>query len=118
MFIGRGFLLPVIAEDKSYRDFMGEVNQKVKPDDRLFVYGEFNSDPVVFYRGGSVEIDARPIEEVAPRPARGNNFVIMTDQAWRKMQELNAGLPAPLLRSSGKGPEGDAPLVLLQVEIS
>jgi hypothetical protein len=118
MFIGRGFLIPVIAQDKSYRDFMEVVNQKVKPEDRLFVYGEFNSDPVVFYRGGSVVVDTRPIEEVAPRPATGKSFVIMTDQAWKKMQERNTGLPAPLARSSGKGPEGDAPLVLLQAEIS
>jgi hypothetical protein len=42
----------------------------------------------------------------------------MTDEAWKKMQALNGGLPAPLVRSSGKGPEGDAPLVLLRAEIS
>ncbi|MGH7809308.1 MAG: hypothetical protein ACREP5_03420, partial [Candidatus Binatia bacterium] len=99
-------------------DFMGEVNEKVKSSDKLFIYGDFNSDPVIFYRGESIDVDARPIDEVAPKAASGNSFVIMTDQAWRKMQELNSGLPAPLARSSGKGPEGDAPLVLLRAEIS
>jgi hypothetical protein len=118
MFIGRGLLLPVIAEEKSYRDFMGKVNQMVKSGDKLFIYGNFNSDPVVFYRGESIDVDARPIEAVAAKPARGNSFVIMTDEAWKKMQGLNGGLPEPLARSSGKGPEGDAPLVLLQAEIS
>jgi 4-amino-4-deoxy-L-arabinose transferase-like glycosyltransferase len=118
MFIGRGLLLPVIAEEKSYRDFMGEVNQMVKFGDKLFIYGDFNSDPVVFYRGESIVVDDRPIEAVAAKPARAKSFVIMTDETWKKMQALNGGLPAPLARSSGKGPEGDAPLVLLQAEIS
>jgi 4-amino-4-deoxy-L-arabinose transferase-like glycosyltransferase len=118
MFIGRGLLLPVIAEEKSYRDFMGEVNQMVKSGDKLFIYGDFNSDPVVFYRGESIDVDARPIEAVAAKPAGENSFVIMTDEAWKKMQALNSGLPKPLARSSGKGPEGDAPLVLLRAEIS
>ena len=118
MFISRGLLLPVIAADRSYRDFMEAVNRKVKPGDKLVIYGEFNSDPVVFYRGSSIAVDARPIEAAARKPAMAKSFVIMTDPTWKKMRELNAGLPAPLARSTGKGPEGDAPLVLLQIEIS
>ena len=42
----------------------------------------------------------------------------MTEQSWRELKKINADLPAPLARSAGKGPEGDAPLVLLQADIS
>jgi len=41
----------------------------------------------------------------------------MTEQSWTALHKLNANLPEPLLRSAGKGPEGDAPLILLRAEI-
>jgi hypothetical protein len=41
----------------------------------------------------------------------------MTEQSWTALHKLNAKLPEPLIRSAGKGPEGDAPLILLQAEI-
>jgi hypothetical protein len=42
----------------------------------------------------------------------------MTEASWSALRKLNANLPMPVLRSVGKGPEGDAPLVLLQASIS
>ena len=118
MFISRGVLLPVIAADKSYRSFMDEVNRRVAPNDKLTIYGEFNSDPVLYYRGSFIDVDERPIAVVAPKIVVGNGFVIMTEPSWKALQKLNANLPAPLLHSTGKGPEGDAPLVLLPADIS
>ena len=118
MFISRAVVVPVIAADKSYREFMGEVNQRVEPGAKLIIYGEFNSDPVLYYRGSSIAVDARRIETVAPKIVAGNSFVIMTEQSWKELYKFNANLPAPLTRSTGKGPESDAPLVLLQAEIS
>jgi 4-amino-4-deoxy-L-arabinose transferase-like glycosyltransferase len=118
MFISRGVLLPVIAADKSYRGFMDEVNRRVTPDDKLIIYGEFNSDSVLYYRGSFIDVDERPIASVAPLIFAGKSFVIMTEPSWKALQKINANLPAPLIHSSGKGPEGDAPLVLLQAEIS
>jgi hypothetical protein len=118
MFISRGVLLPVIAADKSYRSFMDEVNRRVTPDDKLTIYGDFNSDPVLYYRGSFIDVDGRSIEAVAPKIVAGTGFVIMTEPSWKALQKLNANLPAPLIHSSGKGPEGDAPLVLLPADIS
>src|SRR5262245_12243344 len=118
MFISRGVLFPVIAADKSYREFMHEVNQRVGPGERLFLYGDFSSDPVLYYRGETIVVDERSIEAVAPKIGAGNSFVIMTEPSWKMLRTLNANLPAPLARSAGKGPEGDAPLVLLQAELS
>ena len=117
MFISRGVLLPVIAADKSYREFMHEVNGRVGANDKLIIYGEFNSDPVLFYRGSFIDVDERPIAEVASKIVAGKGFVIMTEPSWKELQKLNTNLPAPLVHSTGKGPEGDAPLVLLQAAI-
>jgi hypothetical protein len=82
------------------------------------IYGSFNSDPVIFYRGNMIAIDERPIEAMAAKIVPGGGYVIMTEQAWQEMRQLNANLPAPIVRSKGSGPEGDAPLVLLQARVS
>jgi hypothetical protein len=111
-------VMPVIAQAKSYRPFMDEVNQRVKPDDKLYLYGgSFNSDPVVFYRGGPIETLEQPVETIAAKIGRGSAYLIMAEQNWRRLQKINSGLPAPLVKSSGTGPEGDARLVLVQAEV-
>jgi len=42
----------------------------------------------------------------------------MMEQTWQEIHKLNAQMPAPIVRSVGKGPEGDAPLVLVAAKIS
>ncbi len=39
-FITQAIVTPVMAEAKSYRPFMEEVNQRVKPGDKLYLYGD------------------------------------------------------------------------------
>ena len=38
-FVTRTAVIPAIADAKSYRGFMEEVNQRVKPGDKLYIYG-------------------------------------------------------------------------------
>jgi len=117
-FVTHGLILPQIAATKSYREFMSEVNRRVAPHERLVIYGDFNSDPVIFYRGLSIEIDDRLFADMAAKLFPGTGAVIMTEQTWQEIHKLNAQVPAPLVRSVGKGPEGDAPLVLLRANVS
>jgi hypothetical protein len=117
-FVGRGVVIPEIAQTKSYREFMDQVNQLVKPGDTLYLYGDrFNSDPVVFYRGGPIEsLDQEP-KTLAAEVGAGKQFVIMSKKSWDRVQDYDRKLPPPLLRSEGKGPEGDAPLVLVRADV-
>src|SRR5581483_1408921 len=117
-FIGWSAVMPVIARDKSYRSFMDEVNRRVGPEQRIFLYGAFNSDPVVFYRGAVIPKLDRPPQIVAADSGAGNGWLIMPERQWKQMQKIAADLPAPMVRSEGKGPEGDAPLVLVRVDLS
>lgn len=117
-FIGWSAVMPVIAKEKSYRSFMAEVNRQVKPEERIYLYGAFNSDPVVFYRGAVIPKLDRPLQIVAADSGAGNGFLIMPERRWMDMKKLAADLPAPILRSEGKGPEGDATLVLVRVDLS
>jgi 4-amino-4-deoxy-L-arabinose transferase-like glycosyltransferase len=116
-FVARGLVVPKIAEAKSYRPFMIEVNRLVRPEHKLYLYGRsFNSDPVVFYRGEPVETHDLPPEEIAAKIGRGDAFAIMAEKEWLDLRKFNPNLPAPLLKSTGKGPEGDAPLVLVRAQ--
>ncbi len=110
--IGFSLVMPVIAQGKSYRDFMSEVNRRVKPEEKLYIHGDFNDDTVVFYRGGAIERLAEPLEALAPKLGRGDAFIIMP------ARPTAAGLlPPPVLKSEGSGPERDAPLVLMQADL-
>jgi hypothetical protein len=97
---------------------MSEVNRRFAPQEKLVIYGAFNSDPVIFYRGQTIEIDERPIAEAAVKLTSGRGAVIMTEQTWQEIFKLNAQVPAPLMRSVGNGPEGDGQLVLVPGTIS
>lgn len=119
MFISRSVVMPVIAAEKSYREFVIELERRVKPGDKLFLFGGFiNSDPLVFYHGGMIEELERPADEIAAAIGSGDAYIIMADQTWKEIQRLRADLPMPLVRSRGKGAEGDAPLVLVRAKFS
>jgi 4-amino-4-deoxy-L-arabinose transferase-like glycosyltransferase len=110
--VGWSVVMPVIAHRKSYQSFMSEVNQRVKPEDKLYIYGRFNSSPLVFYRGSAIERLRQPIEIEAAKAGKRDTYIIML--ARRAAAE---NLPPPLIKSEGTGPEGDAPLVLVQVDL-
>jgi hypothetical protein len=119
-FVARGLVVPRIAEARSYRPFMIEVNRLVSREDKLYLYRySFNSDQVVFYRGAPLsEFDALgpPASKVAAKIGHGDAYVIMAEREWLAIQKLNSNLPPPLLQSAGKGPEGDARIVLVRAE--
>jgi hypothetical protein len=112
-FVTRAIVMPAIAEPKSYKGFMLAVNQRLRANDLLYLYGEFNSDPVFFYSAVPISVAPVPLgNKLAPKA--GTSYVIMPERAWKELQRVTANLPALILQSSGTGPEGDAPLVLVQ----
>lgn len=113
-FVGWTMILPAIAETKSYRAFMHEVNRRVQPGDKLYTMGGFNDDPVIFYRGGLID-ELEPSPEAIATLGPGKAYVIVARRIWEKLQRQNPNLPPPLVESVGAGPEGDAPLVLVQL---
>jgi 4-amino-4-deoxy-L-arabinose transferase-like glycosyltransferase len=113
-FIGWSMVLPAIAETKSYREFMGEVNRRVQPSGKLYLFGELHSDPIVFYRGTEIETLERSTDQVAAHIGTGDVYIIMAEETWSQMAKLRPTLAAPLLKSKGTGPEGDIPIVLVR----
>jgi hypothetical protein len=72
---------------------------------------------VVFYRGRAVEQLEQPIEAVAEKAGSGDDYVIMPERSLKEIQRVSGNLPPLLLKSEGSGPEGDAPLVLVQADL-
>jgi hypothetical protein len=73
---------------------------------------------VIFYRDGPIDTLTQPAEIISNKIGAGDEYVIMSQNEWRKISDLNPNLPAPLLKSEGTGPEGDAPLVLFKGRVA
>ena len=115
-FVSGSVVTPVIAESKSYRAFMNEVNYRVQPGDKLYLYGEsFNSDPVIFYRGAPIETVPEIPTKVADNVVPGHMYIIMAEKDWAEIHSRNQNISSPLLTSNGTGPEGEARLVLIRI---
>jgi 4-amino-4-deoxy-L-arabinose transferase-like glycosyltransferase len=114
-YVIRGAVVPAIAQAKSYRPFMIEVNHRVGAREPLYIYGDsFNSDPVVFYRGAPIAA-LKTLPRESDRDERKDHvYIIMSEKDWTEAREKDSKLPDPLLVSSGTGPEGDARLVLVE----
>lgn len=116
-FVTQRIVMPAIAEAKSYRAFLFEVNQLIKNGDQIFLYGDgINADQVVFYRGVPMETLNESLYPLAGISGGGDVYVIMPEKTWLALQEQNKKFSLPVLSSKGKGPEGDARLVLVRVE--
>lgn len=115
--LGWLLIMPVIAKEKSYREFMVRLNDRIAPEEKLYLYGVLNGDSLVFYRGRVIERLEQPVPVMAKKTGNGNGYLIMTVQTFEQIQAVVGPLPPPLLRSIGKGPEGDEPLVLVRADV-
>jgi len=113
--LARGTFVPVLAYARSYKPFMDEVNRRVAQGDRLYLSGgRFDSGPLFFYRGTSIPHLAGGPVELSKRLRSGSDHVIMSEGEWLRLRAVEPSLPEPALKSEGRGPDGDAPLVLVR----
>ena len=114
-YVAQSIVLPPVAEDKSYRSFVEMVNQRLSAGDELYLYGEdFNSDPVVFYHGKPIPMLRQSPEAIAAQSGVTHRYIIMSKQTWSEIQNDRCKPSAARMESKGSGPEGDAPLVLVE----
>jgi 4-amino-4-deoxy-L-arabinose transferase-like glycosyltransferase len=116
--VSRATVIPVIAADKSYREFVVALDRETAPEAQIYLFGEFNSDPVIFYHQKPMDVLEQPLAEMAKNVGAGTDYVIMPRQNWEEIEKIRPGLPPPILSSTGKGAEGDAPLVLVRAQVT
>lgn len=116
--VSRAMVIPVIAADKSYREFVVALDREIGPKAQIYLFGEFNSDPVVFYHQKPMDVLEQPLAEMAKKVGAGTEYVIMPRETWEEVEKIRPHLAPPILSSTGKGAEGDAPLVLVRAQIT
>ena len=118
-FIAWSIIEPVVADGKSYRAFMEEVNRRVPAQDKVFLYERsFDGAPVFFYRARPIERLDVPEAEMAAKIGAGDAYLIMAERKWNELRRLNPDLSEPILKSAGRGAERDAPLVMVRADVS
>ena len=106
--------IPAMAEARSYRSFMGEVSRRMVPGSQLHLYpGAFDKSSLVFYHGGPISVLEENPAALTKRLRSSDDCVIISEEDWRRIQTMDRSLPSPQLKSTGSGPDGDAPLVVI-----
>lgn len=113
-FLAQNVVIPSIAKARSYSPFMQEVNRLVKGERVYLFSGAFDSGQVVFYRGKNIPVLQWTPQKLAQNLRTTDNYFIMSERDWQKMDAMKGPLPAALLKSKGSGPDGKAHLVLIR----
>ena len=107
--------IPAIAESRSYKPFVLEVNRRLACGGTVSIYGEgWDYTSVVFYRGDRVAVLKDDDRSLRERLRGSGDYYIMAEAVWRKMAASGTFAFPPELRSRGTGPDGKDPIVLVR----
>lgn len=111
----RGMAISSIAEARSYKSFMLEVNRRVPRDEDLRIYGEgWDFTSAVFYRGEHVSILRGNSLSLKQKMQESGGYFVMGEREWKGMNPSGGWVFSPELKSRGTGPEGQDPIVLIR----
>ena len=110
----QGMVMAALAEARSYRPFMDEVNRRVGCCEPLVVYGEgWDSSSVIFYRGGRIPVQQGDLTSLKRKMRETGGYYIMGEREWKRLEAGGPGLTGET-RSQGTGPDGAEPIVLIR----
>jgi 4-amino-4-deoxy-L-arabinose transferase-like glycosyltransferase len=111
----QGVFIPAIAESRSYKPFVMEVNRRLARSGTLSIHGEgWDYASVVFYRGDRAVVLKDDDRSLQKRLRESGDYYIMAEAVWRKMVAAGAFAFPPELTSQGTGPDGKDPIVLVR----
>jgi len=111
----RGVLLPAIAERQSYKGFIQAVERTYGDRGTLYLFTrglDFNS--IIFYGGTNIHVLPEDDGLLIDKLRRTSNYVIVGERQSREIGSRFSLSFAPLLRSTGTGPDQESPLILLR----
>jgi hypothetical protein len=110
----QGVVTPGLAGARSYEEFVQLAKLRTDPSERLLLFPRgVDSSSIVFYGGENVQLLKEDLSALRRRLQQSRDYIILGEQQWKNLGVEPALFP-PLLRSRGKGPDGDDPLVLIQ----
>lgn len=111
----QGMVMASLAEARSYRPFMEEVNRRVGCCEPLTLYGEgWDLSSAIFYRGGRVAVQGGDLAALKEKMREAGGYYIMGEREWKKLEALGGPGLTVELRSQGTGPDGSEPIVLIR----
>lgn len=111
----QGVVMPAIAESRSYKPFVTEVNRRLGENGNLYIYGEgWDYAPVLFYLGDKVPVIRGDLFSIQNKIKESSDYYIMGEREWGKIAGGGIGVISVELRSEGTGPDGKDPIVLLR----
>ncbi len=111
----QGMVMASLAEARSYRPFMEEVNRRVGCCEPLTLYGEgWDLSSAIFYRGGRAPVQGGDLASLKEKMRESGGYYIMGEREWKRLEALGGPCPAVELRSQGTGPDGSEPIVLIR----
>jgi 4-amino-4-deoxy-L-arabinose transferase-like glycosyltransferase len=110
----QGIVVPVLASARSYQDFVQLAKRRAGHEEPLLLFPKgLDSSAIVFYGGSKIQLLSGDVDALRRRLEVSRDYVILGEHQWKSPR---AGLSSfqPVLRSRGKGADGDDPLVLIQ----
>ena len=111
----QGVVMASLAEARSYRPFMEEVNRRVGCCESLTLYGEgWDLSSAIFYRGGRVAVQGGDLTVLKEKMREAGGYYIMGEREWKKLEAPGGPGLTVEMRSQGAGPDGGEPIVLIR----
>ena len=111
----QGMVMASLAEARSYRPFMEEVNRRVGCCEPLTLYGEgWDLSSAIFYRGGRVAVQGGELAVLKEQMRESGGYYIMGEREWKKLEAPGGPGLTVEMRSQGTGPDGGEPIVLIR----
>lgn len=108
-------VLPWVADAKTYKPFMIEVNREVGKDGSLCLYGRrWDPTSVIFYRGGTASVVDGDPNELRQHLRSADAYCIMGKGDWDNLGAADRASYPVILTSQGGGPDGNDPIVLVR----
>jgi hypothetical protein len=109
--------MPSLAEARSYKAFMANVNRLLEQNEPLSIYGEgWDYASVIFYSGARIPVIKGDPLSLQNEIRRSGSYYIMGEREWKRMVESGLVASRADLRSQGTGPDGRDPIVLVRVD--
>lgn len=111
----QGVFLPWVAESRTYKPFVLEVNRRLGKGGSLFLCGEgWDPTSVIFYRGADVPVLDGGLDGLRQYLRSADAYCIMSEHEWKHLVASAELLSPPVLTSRGGGPDGNDPIVFVR----
>jgi 4-amino-4-deoxy-L-arabinose transferase-like glycosyltransferase len=110
----QGVVLPGMAIARSYKDFIQVAKQKTGNGEQLLLFRNgVDISSILFYGADKVDLLPEDADTLLQRLKGSGDYVILREQVWKELGAERSLFP-PLIRSRGRGPEGDDRLILIR----